>query len=167
MRYVDSYVFLDESVKWSIFQLWFIVWRNCCFVTGRACVRAGLRHEGGWALLVWMQFERAHANFTNFAILKSNFLFLFVHKHLNAIGIYYMITWINFLILKGCHIKLFNNTYNIFCFDRLNCRVLTSLQWHLFFNDITSHFVSISKARNFISLSIAILKFVWNNYILI
>ena len=58
----------------EIYILWFIVWRNCCFVTGRACVWAGLGHEGGWALLAWRQFERVLANF---AILNQIIFFLY------------------------------------------------------------------------------------------
>ena len=84
--------------------------------------------------------------------------FLFVHKHLIVIWIYDMFTWINLVMLKDLTLKLFSNTYDMFCFDRLKYRVLTALQRHLCFIDITSYSVSISKALHFISLRIAILK---------
>ena len=46
----------------------------------------------------------------------------------------------------------------MFCFDWLKYRVLTALQRHLCFIDITSYSVSICKAPHFISLRIVILK---------
>ena len=153
MYYHYSNNWLLVQWKWFILNSW-LIWAAKLIFCDRLYARAG-EMEARADDRCWLagSFERALANF---AILNQ-IIFLF---HTN--------TWLQFecaiylpelawSCLNVCHRQLFNSTYNIFCFDKLKCWVLTAFQRHLCLHDITSYFVCISNALYFILLRITIL----------
>ena len=117
------------SWKWLMFNPWLFWAIKLKFLTGRACGRGEII---GADVVVGLETDvkvRFCEFCVNFAILNQIIdIFLRTQTLYCNLNLLYVI-WINLFMLK-CVTENFNNTCNIFCSDRLDCRVLTALQWH-------------------------------------